>query len=222
MNYSHFKKFEAIIFDMDGVLLDSEPIYRNVQDNFFAELGVSISKQEYHEFIGLGLKKMWQLIKDRRSIPYEIPELIAKNKLKILNHINNCQTLQPYPHVADFLRQCDSYGLKTAVASSTTKEIIIPILTKLQIIDFFDLIVSGEEVKSSKPAPDIFWETANRLQVPYQNCLVIEDSENGVAAAKSAGMFCLGFNYNNASEMNLQAADFIVTDFKEIKTLIAK
>ncbi|MCF7813699.1 MAG: HAD family phosphatase [Candidatus Cloacimonetes bacterium] len=210
------RSFAAVIFDMDGVLLDSEPIYRKIQDNFFAELGFSVSDKEYDEFIGLGLENMWKMIKSKREIPYDIPKLITMNNQKILDFIKDLNDLNSMPNLLEFLEICKKNKLKTAVASSTNLQIVKTILKKLGIHEFFDEIISGEQVENSKPAPDIFLHTAYLLNIPPDKCLVVEDSENGVTAAKSAGMYCIGFNNPNSGKMNLSRADIVVDNFYEI------
>ncbi|HPR16725.1 MAG TPA: HAD family phosphatase [Candidatus Cloacimonadota bacterium] len=208
----------AIIFDMDGVILDSEPIYKIIQDEFFRELGFHVSDREYDRFIGLGLERMWQIIKSERPLALPIGELIERNNARIHNHFLQIVQLDPMPELLEFLQECRRYNFRIALASSTAKSVIMIILNKLGISEFFDEIVSGEEVAVGKPAPDIFLEAARRLQIPARNCVVIEDSENGVKAAKAAGMFCLGFQNPNSGRMNLENADLVMQNFSQIRT----
>ncbi len=206
---------------MDGVLLDSEPLYKKVQSHYFAELGFSVSDNEYDEFIGLGLEKMWQLIKSRRKIDLPLDKLIKVNNQKIKAYFQEIEALPPQPHLIEFLHYCQERSLKTAVASSTAKDIILIILKKLKILTYFNEIISGEEVQESKPAPDIFLEAAARMFTQPDHCLVIEDSENGVKAAKVAGMFCVGFDNPNSGKMNLEKADLIANNFEQIREILS-
>ena len=106
--------------------------------------------------------------------------------------------------------------MQTAVASSTTKPIIEVILKKLKLYDLFNIIISGDEVENGKPAPDIFLQAAARLSVKPLECVVVEDSYNGVKAAKSAGMYCLGYHNPNSGCQNISDADKIINSFANI------
>jgi HAD superfamily hydrolase (TIGR01509 family) len=104
-----------------------------------------------------------------------------------------------------------------ALASSSTQRVIDTVLEKLALVGVFDPVVSGEEVEHGKPAPDIFLRTAGLLEIPPETCLVIEDSANGVRAAKAAGMVCIGFRNPNSGAQDLSAADAIVASLDEIR-----
>jgi len=207
---------KAVIFDMDGVIIDSEPLYRKIQDKIFKDLGFSVSDVEYDTFIGLGLKKMWKRLIVSRNLKQSIEYLIELNNQQIHEYFKE-EKLEPMSDFIEFLDLCLSKKMKTAVASSTSKIVIDTILRKLGVMHKIPIIVSGEEVPAGKPAPDIFLEAADRLNISPANCIVIEDSENGVKAAKSARMYCIGLQNPNSGKQDLSAADKIINSFKEIK-----
>lgn len=209
-------KFKAVIFDMDGVIIDSEPFYQEVQIDLFHKMGITIPPEEYNTFIGAGMREMWNMIKSSRNLKQPIEELIKLNNSVLLEYFKESAALVPTPHFTDFLASVLSAGMKTAVASSTAKPIIEVILKKLNLYDFFNNIVSGNEVENGKPAPDIFLETASRLNVIPSDCIVVEDSFNGVKAAKSAGMYCLGYHNPNSGNQDISAADRIINSFADI------
>jgi HAD superfamily hydrolase (TIGR01509 family) len=208
---------KAVIFDMDGVILDSEPLYREIQDKVFVDLGFTVDDREYDSFIGLGVRKMWERLIASRKLTQPIQELIELNQKAIYQYFYMRNKLEPMPGFEQFIDSCLAANIKTAVASSTARQVIEIILSKLGVIQKFSLIVSGEEVKSGKPSPDIFIETARKLKLSPLTCLVIEDSENGVKAAKAAGMYCIGLQNPNSGNQDLSDADKIVDCFDQIK-----
>jgi len=236
---------KAIIFDMDGVLLNSEPIYYEVQMKFFGELGINVSNDEYASFVGLSQTEMWKrIIEKLSSTCYEVrvepdlrkqtkdqrvesdfwekprkiklEEIIKINNQRNYEHFQKLENLKPTPGLIKFIIDLKNKSVKTAVASSTSKRLVNLILKKLNIKLFFKVIVSGNDIKNGKPAPDIFLKTAEFLKVHPQECLVIEDSLNGVKAAKSAGMICVGFDKFNNGKQDLSEADLIVDDFNKL------
>ena len=209
--------FKAVIFDMDGVIIDSEPFYQEVQIDLFQKMGITILPEEYNTFIGAGMREMWNMIKSSRNLSKSIEELIELNNKVLLEYFKESATLVPTPHFTDFLASILASGMKTAVASSTAKPIIEVILKKLNVYKLFDIIVSGDEVENGKPVPDIFLETAARLNVIPSECVVVEDSFNGVKAAKSAGMYCLGYYNPNSGSQDISDADKIINSFSKIK-----
>ena len=119
--------------------------------------------------------------------------------------------------LTNFLKSIKNRGLKTAVASSSGYDLIGLILSRLGISEYFDSITSGNDVKRGKPDPDVFLLAAERIGVNPRDCFVVEDSENGVKAAKSAGMKTLGYINPTSGYQCLDMADFITDDFKKVK-----
>jgi HAD superfamily hydrolase (TIGR01509 family) len=212
---------KAVIFDMDGVILDSEPIHKKILMNLFRKMDLQINDCDYEEFLGLGLHKMWNLISLRFDLNQTIEELVIISNREIYDCFLKIRNLEPQTGLTDFIFFCKRKNQKIAVASSTARKTILLILEKLHMLHFFDLIVSGEEVEKGKPAPDVFLETARKLNLPSSACLVIEDSEHGVSAAKAAGMACIGYFNPSCGKMDLQKADLIVSGFPEILELLS-
>ena len=209
-------KFKAVIFDMDGVIIDSEPFYHEVQIDFFHKIGITVLPKEYNNYIGAGMREMWNMIKSSRNITQPIEELVKLNNKVLLDYFERSSNLTPTPYFTDFLASIQAVEMQTAVASSTTKPIIEIILKKLKLYDIFNIIISGDEVENGKPAPDIFLQAAARLNVKPLECMVVEDSYNGVKAAKSAGMYCLGYHNPNSGCQNISDADKIINSFANI------
>ncbi len=207
---------KLVIFDMDGVIIDSEPIYREIEQQIFKDLNIQITNEEYDDFVGLGLDSMWRSIKQKKNISRSVDQLIEMNNEVVFNEFNKIEQLNTTTNFISFLNLCLQNGIKTAIASSTPRKIIELILSKLNIKLKFDFIISGEEVKKGKPDPDIFVTVATKLNIDSKNCIVIEDSENGVLAAKAADMLCIGYKNPNSGNQNLTESDHIISDFSEI------
>jgi beta-phosphoglucomutase-like phosphatase (HAD superfamily) len=213
---------KAVIFDMDGVLIDSEPFHLVVNEKIFANLGINLSEEEYHSFIGTTHKDMWSTIKKRYNLPQSVPELVNMQVSGNIDYIKN-EEIEPIKikGVSRLLSKMAHENIKIGIASSSPTEVIELVINKLGISGYFSAITGGEEIEKGKPAPDIFLRAAKRLNVKPPDCLVVEDSKNGVLAAKAAGMKCIGFQNPNSGNQNLEKADLIIDryDFVKISTL---
>lgn len=208
---------KAVIFDMDGVLIDSEPIHFQAVIQVLSKYGLSIEFQYYKQFIGSTTYKIWEHIKERFELQEPVEELIRKSdgeKRKILDESGFIRI----DGAAELVKEVKSKNYKIALASSSPYEYIIEAMNFLGICELFDVIVSGAAISRPKPAPDIFLQTAKQLQIEAGECLVIEDSNAGVRAAKTAKMTCLGFYNPSSGEQDLSAADHIIDNFSNIDT----
>ena len=206
----------AVIFDMDGVMVDSEPIYFESNRSVFAELGFTVSHDDYAQFVGLDAGRMWAQLKALHNLPHRVPELVG---LEADGMVAGLQAagLEPMPGLLTLIDALRSRDRRLAVASSSTRRVIQTVLAKLRLEDAFDHVISGEDVELGKPAPDIFLLASNLLEIPPAECLVIEDSANGVRAAKAAGMRCIGFRNPNSGAQDLSPADAIVESLDQIE-----
>lgn len=207
---------KLVIFDMDGVLLDSEPLYRETNLKFFNELGAHISHAEYDSFIGIAASTMWSRIKEKAPITHSVETL--KSMERELKYSMLLQTdLRPIAGIPQFLQALKQGGYTLAVASSGQRKNIELILQKTGLASCFAYVVSGEQVPRGKPEPDIFLHVAHHFGVAPKNCFVVEDSRNGVLAAKAAGMFCIGFQNPGSGSQDLHQADLVITGFHDKK-----
>ncbi len=203
-----------VIFDLDGVLLDSEPIYMEMNRKFFKELGADIGPEEYQNFVGISATKMWSYIKEKANLAPTVEELKEREgelKFKTLRET----PLVPTDDVVALLDHLRENKFILAIASSGLRKNVELILGKLGLRDYFGLVVSGEDVAKGKPDPDIFLRVSGHYGRPAGDCVVIEDSANGVAAAKSAGMACLAYYNPHSGKQDLARADFIFDRFED-------
>ena len=206
---------KAVIFDMDGVIIDSEPIHFEVDMQTMKDFGCSISKEELNKYVGTTNEYMYTDIKNKYKINKSIEEIISYRsemaKKKVIE-----SDLMPIDGIKELLVDLKDKNIPAAIASSSPRDFIEVVVSKFGLGDYFSCIVSGEEVENGKPAPDIYVETSKKLGVSPKECTVIEDSKNGVLAAKEAGMKCIGFKNVNSGDQDLSKADCIVNSIVEI------
>ncbi len=201
---------QGVIFDMDGVLVNSEPFIKQALVRLFAEKGVRIDPEAMDPFIGTGEDHIIEGVAGKYGVAYDPVADKARIYALYLELIRG--RLQPLPGVHAFLAECRRRGLKHAVASSADAIKVEGNLHELNLPPHeFDAIVNGSEVRRKKPAPDIFLRAADELHLPPAVCLVVEDAVAGVTAAKAAGARCLALTTSFPAE-RLTAADWIASD----------
>jgi len=200
---------------MDGVIVDSEYTYLESKTKIINDAGFDKPISYQYQFMGTTYEYMWETMKEELGLPEEVDFYISK-----MNHLREEMIKKngvlEIKHVIDVIEDFKNKNYRLAVASSSPKKEIIRNLTELGINNYFEFMVSGEEVEQSKPSPDIFLKTAELLEVSPEKCIVIEDTTNGVKAAKSAGMYCIGFKNPDYPEQDLELADQIVSNLMNI------
>jgi HAD superfamily hydrolase (TIGR01509 family) len=181
-------KLEAVVFDMDGVLVDSEPFGFEALRRVMARHGLPYGEEENAEFLGRTTLDSCRILKARHRLP-EPEEILADWYIEeMLEQIARGPI--PMAGVPAVLREVRAAGYRMALASSAEPRVIDANLAALSLRPLFEAVVSGTQVPRGKPAPDVFLAAAERLGVPATACLVVEDSRNGLLAAKAAGMRC--------------------------------
>ncbi|GIZ16444.1 HAD family hydrolase [Capnocytophaga catalasegens] len=203
------------IFDMDGVLVDSEPIHYQVMSIVFDRLQLSLSEKYRHTLTGMAGIPMWSKIVKDCHLPKSPSEYLDFHRDIFFEELPN-KNIPEVKGVKDLLFCLKENDYKLALASSSTMKLIDIFTEQLQIKSYFDTIVSGENLQRSKPFPDIFLKVAENFNTAPESCIVLEDSTNGVLAAKSAGMTCIGFANPNSGKQDLSKADVIVKSMDEI------
>lgn len=209
-----------IIFDNDGVLVDSEPVINAAAIRGLMEYGVAARPEDFLPFVGAGEDRYIGGVAEKYGLAYRVE---MKDRVhEIYNDMINA-SLRPHPGVMAVLSTLSDMPGKIALASSSDHVKIRASLDAAGIpADAFDLIVSGEEVPRKKPSPDIYLETARRIGADPSECVVIEDAVNGVQAAKAAGMVCVAVtNSFSREQLEKAGADYIVSALPEILSLDA-
>jgi HAD superfamily hydrolase (TIGR01509 family) len=207
---------QAVIFDLDGVIIDSEPIHFSIEQKMFKDLKIEICEPEHSSYVGMSSENMWDDIIRKYLLPYCTQELVQKKHLLYLQYLSRVGNLQPIDGIETLIKTLNENGCKVLVASSSPAEIINIVLQKFSLENYFTAKISGTELPQSKPHPGIFLKAATIAQTDPANCLVIEDAENGVIAAKAAGMKCIGYLNPNSGLQNLEAADLIISSFRQL------
>ena len=206
---------KIIIFDMDGVLIDSEPAYLEMNKKLFREFGIEMTAENYKALVGMASIPMWTMLKEKYNLKNELSEFMDMEKRRMYEILDSEIISAPIEGILNLLNKLKDKNYILSVASSSGKENINFVLKKLKLISYFDFIVSGEEVSNGKPSPDIFLKVRDKFNARSGNCYVIEDSANGILAAIAAGMNCIGFSNDNNNKQDLTQADIVINNFSD-------
>lgn len=207
---------KAFIFDMDGVIIDSEPIHNKVIKEVLLKSNVIVDDKEFNTLIGMTSTSVFSYFINKHHLPYT-PQEMTNNHMTFFKKYIVEHQLKPIDGITDLLEQLQKANIPLAIASSSPLNVIEFIVKTFNIDKYFKFLVSGEDLVHGKPAPDIYLKTAKKLFVNPKDCVVLEDSKNGSIAAKDAGMFCIGFANPNSGNQDLSRADIIIKQISDIK-----
>ena len=214
---------QGIIFDMDGVLCDSEPFIAEAAGRMFAERhGVSVTPDDFRPFIGTGEERFLGGVAQKYGVGLDLPADKDRTYAIYLEIIRG--RLRPLPGASGFIAALRRRGLKLAIATSADRVKLNGNLKEIGLApELFDACVSGDEIRRKKPAPDIFLAAARKAQVPPAAALVIEDAPSGIQAAKAAGMRALGITSGFSAALLVAAgADWTAPDLAHVPEEIWK
>lgn len=207
---------KTVIFDMDGVLVNSEPLHHEVSLVQFKNLDIEVTDDAFATFTGNSNKMIYQKLKDRFALQQEIGDLIAtKNKL-FIEAFDKKENLNLIPGVKELIVDLYNNGVQLIVASSSEMEIINKVFERFNLDPYFTHKVSGNDFPESKPNPAIFVKAASYSKAPTDECVIIEDSTNGIKAAKAAGIFCIAYRSEEVDNQDQSLADIIIYDYKDL------
>lgn len=210
-------KIRAVIFDMDGVLTDSEPLINAAAIAMFREKGLIVQPEDFLPFVGAGEERYTGGVAEKYDFPLDTVEAKRRTYEIYLDLVPS--KLQAFPGVLELVYTCRAAGLLIAVASSADEIKVRANLEKIRLpMEFWDAVITGEVVLKKKPAPDIFLATAERLRVSPPECVVVEDAVNGIQAAKAAGMRSVAVAVAHTFPSDdLRAADVVRDKISEVK-----
>lgn len=206
---------KALIFDMDGVIVDSEPIWIASKQKMLQELGVNVADTYHHQLFGTTLEFMWTRMQREFNLPLSVDACMTRGE-EIRKEMLAKEPIKAIPGAVSLIERLSQAGIPLAIASSSSNADIEKAVSALGIKEHFQALVSGEDCQRSKPFPDVFLKAAKALDVEPESCLVIEDSVSGVKAAKAAEMICLGFENPAFTKQDLSQADGIIINFETV------
>ena len=206
----------AVVFDMDGVLIDTEPVWRRVEIDVFGSLGLQLTEADCRETMGVRIDEVVALWYRRHPWPGPGPsEVVGAIVDGVIAHVHAEGV--PVDGAPDAVRLVRSRGLGCAVASSSPRPLIEAVLDRLGLAADVDVVCSAEDEASGKPAPDVYCTAARLLDVPAAACLAVEDSAFGVLSARAAGMPCVVIpDSETAADPRLVAATLRLASIRQL------
>ena len=208
---------KAVIFDMDGVLVDSEPIHEEAFELVFDEMGYGDNHgMDFASYYGRTDVELWRDFIDKHHPPQSFEELLSWKQRRLIDLLNERQPI--FPEVITLLEKLKPH-YKLAVASGSNHAVIGAVLSMRQLRSFFPVVVSVQDVPKGKPAPDVFLRTAELLHVHPKDCWVIEDSIAGIEASLAAQMRVIAIP-NTLPKEKLSRATHVVSGYDQIESII--
>ncbi len=202
---------KAVLFDLDGVIADSEPIHELAESKILRDLG---SKHVGYD-TGIRFEDLLEKASTELGMDIDIKKMMDK-KFEVM--IKNSSSMLPIKNSVQLIDSLS--GMKRAVVSGSTRDWVAFSLQKFGLEKKFDAVVASEDCKNGKPDPEPYAKAAKMLGFPLSECIAIEDSTAGIKSAKSAGMTCVGYVSANSHNQDLSAADHVVQDLMDVKRFL--
>jgi HAD superfamily hydrolase (TIGR01509 family) len=211
---------QAILFDLDGLMVDSEPHSLASWEAVLAKRDVKLDQLMIESILGLRIDATARTLIDKYHLPDTVQGLAdAKAEYQIAHLDGN---VKPMPGLLELLDEIDRRGLPKAIASSGIRRYVEAVLRVNGLLDRFSVIITGDQVAHGKPAPDVFLAAARALNIEPADCLVLEDAPAGVQAAKAAGMTCIAVPDHGVAQLDLSQADKVVASLHGVRTLLTR
>lgn len=204
----------AVIFDMDGILVDSEPIHRDAAQALLESSGLELREEVYLQCVGTTAQGTYEILSANYDLPWSFEDYQGAYEIEILSRLR--RPLDRLPGVGATIEAVERRALGLALASSSRFSWIEATLEGLGLTGRFPVVASGQEVVHGKPSPEIFLLAAQRLGVDPDNCLVFEDSPAGVAASAAAGMRTVAVRTEYTESLALPGADIILDSLEDL------
>jgi len=209
--------FKAVLFDMDGVIVDTEPLHCKAYFKMFEAVNISVSTDLYESFTGQSTLDICKQLCQRYHLA-EPPATLVQLKRKFFKELfASDDSLTLIEGVLKRIKEYHQQGMTLVLASSASMSTINKVFKRFELDPYFVAKLSGADLKASKPHPAIFIKAAKASGFTKEECVVIEDSTNGIAAANAAGIFCIGFKSPHSKNQDYTKASKIITDFSEIR-----
>ena len=213
---------QTVIFDMDGVIVDTEPVHQYAYFQHFKQLKIEVSDELYRTYTGNSTRNVFQKIKAQFNLHHEVEDLIQTKRSIFNDAFDTKEDLYLIEGVEDLIKDLHANGIQLILASSASKVTIDRVFNRFNLNQYFTHKVSGEDFPKSKPHPAIFEHAASLSIAPKENCIVIEDSTNGIEASVAANIYCIGYDSLHSKDQDLSKANILVKHFNELNAEIVK
>jgi HAD superfamily hydrolase (TIGR01509 family) len=207
---------KAVLFDMDGVIVDTEPLHRKAYFLMFKDMGIHVTEQMYTRYTGQSTINICKQLVGHFNLDTDPKTLVAIKRKHFKYLFENDTSLQLLDGVLDLIKNYHKNGLTLVLASSASMPNINRIFERFDLDRYFVAKLSGADLKQSKPHPEIFIKAAQAAGQPREQCMVIEDSSNGIKAANDAGIFVIGYDSTHSTDQDYSKANKVVSSFSQI------
>ncbi|MEM6517074.1 MAG: HAD family phosphatase [Bacteroidota bacterium] len=208
--------FKAALFDMDGVIVDTEHLHRSAYFQMFNEVNIEVSNELYESFTGQSTQNICQQIVDYFNLPLCAQTLIQLKRDYFKELFENDKSLHLLHGVLELIKDYYNNNMSLVLASSASMENINKIFERFDLNKYFSGKVSGADLENSKPNPEIFIKAAELAGFSPDECFVIEDSTNGIEASNAAGIFCVGYKSKHSKNQDYSKANVVILEFNDI------
>lgn len=208
---------KAVLFDMDGVIVNTEPLHKKAYYKMFEEFKMNVSDELYATFTGASTKRVCNTLIEEFGLDKTHEELSAIKRLHFKDYFYNDAEFDLIPGVKKLIQHYFDNDIKLVLASSASSITIEMVFEKFELDPYFIGKISGAELKESKPNPEIFLKAADIANEPIENCMVIEDSTNGILASHRAEIFCAAYKSEHTLQQDYALANILVADFKDLE-----
>jgi len=208
---------KAVIFDMDGVIINSEPMHQKAYRMMFEKFNLNVSEQLYTSFTGMATLPICEKLCEVFALDHSPQVLVDSKRYFFKQLFENGEELKLIDGVLELIQHYHQLKITLILASSASMANINMTFQKFNLDPYFKAKISGAELKASKPHPEIFEKAVTLSGVSKEACFVIEDATNGIIAAKAAGLFCVAFDGGHSQHQNYTQADRVVTDLKSLQ-----
>lgn len=206
---------KAIIFDLDGVIVDTECLHKEAWEKIFWELKINFNPKVYYkEYMGRSTDEILQSLSQKYNLKEDIRKFKRRKQKYLIRLIK--EKLKLIPGAKKLIRRISQSGFRMAIATVANRERVKIIMKKLNLSGYFQAIIAGDQVTQSKPHPEIYLVTAKKLNMDPKDCLVLEDTKAGIESAKNAGMKCIALKHDYNKKSDLIKADLVIDSLKKI------
>ncbi|ANF51590.1 ABC transporter ATP-binding protein [Chryseobacterium glaciei] len=208
---------KAVLFDMDGVIVDTEPLHRKAYFKTFNDLGIDVSEDLYTSFTGASTKRVCEILINQFNLTQTYEEIAKTKRDYFKDYFYNDEEFDLIPGVKQLIEHYYENEITLILASSATMNTINMVFEKFELDKYFSGKISGADLKESKPHPEVFLLAAELAKQPVENCMVIEDSTNGILASHRANIFCAAYRSPHSKNQDYTLANIVVADYIELE-----